>query len=62
MKEYKKCLHRKYRLSTEEKMKQCGINEMREEITSINLGDFLTLGKRNPRDIIIETEEDIGNT
>ena len=41
MKEYEKYLHRKYRLSTEEIMKLCGIDGMKEEIINIHLGDFM---------------------
>ena len=62
MKEYEKHLYRKYRLDIDDVMKQCGIDDTKEEITSIHLGDYLTLGKRNARDIIIETEENVGNS
>jgi len=48
MKEHEKYIHRKYRLDTAILMKECGIDETKEDITNIHLGDYLTLGKRNP--------------
>ncbi len=48
---------RTYRINTQELMKHFGIKN--GEISSIRMGEYREIGKKNPMDIVIETEESI---